>query len=669
MNDNRDMYNDYQYSAGQGGNMQPYDNRSVGEYNPYGNNDYNNYNTNALAPFDPSYTEYSNALAPFSPQEYDSSLPVLSQEEPEPKVFNKQENDFKKKRTISKARFAKAISIIMFILSFTIVVAMTVPLSMESFELAPYYSFWTFLGTILVGVFGLVFAAIAITVTRKRSRRSIRYQTVSLLVTFFMLTGGFAVLMNVIFPDVISMATQGTKKTDDLYYRTSTELDSLALLHREFYRNNLLNGNYNGSVSAYASLTEATLDSEYRIDEFAREDVQEKFDAYMLSTDIGDIIDSLDGLKEEYFNFIYNGYIMFDYRFALNPSTKDTRQALALTIFDLTYPTYEILCEEGLTNERMEYLRSNNFNSFNHDGYNTFDDSGLLLAQQSGRMTIPVVVRLILDENYTVTQPVYDDAGEVIGYDGFLFEIYDMAESKRFVAEELGIEVEDINFNYEYEEIVDANGNKCKALKSWTSPEFDSVFGDNEWMTASNGFKISKTGIIKRPMNWCVLDMDGKNMAVVEGMSLGDSVGGIIEAALNTLPVIPHSLGGLLSDDVKGLIEIAANGASLGVQIYFDDDNAITIAIAPNNVKTGMLGYMQQNYVNSGNLLMGLVPLIGTRNILAIFGSVGFVLLLGACLLRASEEDLKKEAKRIDRETKDNVKKLAEEANMQLEEF
>ncbi|MEG2274121.1 MAG: hypothetical protein RSC44_02195, partial [Clostridia bacterium] len=529
------------------------------------------------------------------------------------------------KKILSKAKGMKALAVLLYIISYGMIFAMTFVLAAKSIALVPYYSFWPFLGSILVGVFGLVFMSVALTVTRKKSKRTTRYQNTAIMVTFFCLTTVFALMLDIVFPDLINKATQSTLHTDDLYNLADSQLEENVALDRQFIRYNILNGNMDPKFS-YHDMKDCERDAtDGKILRYKDKEIQNSYSRYkkMLIGDVTKIIDNLDGHKKELFDFIYNSYILPDLDYALDGKASHDRRSVALAMCDKTIAYYDQLCVEGFKNERLLYLRNNNFTSFDKDGYLTFDDPLLLYAQMAGRMTIPAVVRLILDDTYTYTQPIYDfDATPTIdpdtgiktypikGYDGFLFEIYDM-------------------------DYVKAN---TDANTKWVNNE----------CVSKDGFIMTKDGYVKKPMKWCVLDMDGKVMSVVSGMnfdSLG-SIGGILGTVLG-LPIIKDVLKELLEGKggVGDIVKVAANGAALGLSIYLDDNGGLSFSVVPGNVKTGMLGYAQMSWMNSNNLLVGVINLINVRNYLYIFGAIGMLLVLAGGFSREFSKKLREEAK------------------------
>jgi hypothetical protein len=532
-----------------------------------------------------------------------------------------------------------AVSVILHIVSFAMIIAMTAVFAVQSYLLVPYYTFWPFVGVIVMGVLALVFMIVTLTVTRKRSKKSIRRQTVSIVITFFCLTFGFGFLMTSVFPDVIAMATQRTLFTDDLYYNAEEVAEEKASLVREFIRYNLLNGNYDPALS-YRDVT-----AHDSAGNFDNDQMGNYFTSYrqMNNESYSNMLVKMSGHKKELYDFVYNNYVLMDYEYAFTIGRE--RQCVALAYSDIIYSQYEKLCSEGMNNQRIASLLKSNFASMDQDGYLTFDDPLLLYAQMDGRMTVPIVLRLILDSRYTYTEPVVDEDGN-IAYDGYLYEIYDPDT---------------------YEAYLDLFGDSAFAedgfivIDTEVSEELKAA-GQRD---VEPGWILYENGIVKKPMKWIVLDMDGNNMSVVEGADIsGLSIAGlpIGQILVGAIDIIGPALGDLLTDggsvDRIGLIDVikeAAGGAALGIQIYMDDNGGLNVAVVPNNVKNGVLGYMQMSWLNSNNLLFAVITLISTRESLYIFGAIGLVLLLvaGMCREQAYKRRAIAEKRRLKAESGD----------------
>lgn len=541
------------------------------------------------------------------------SAPIAAEDNFASEDGNKKKKKKKSDKAIaaSKSKAYTIISIILHILSYGAIVAMTSVLGVECYKLVPYYSFWPFVGVILAGVLGLVFMVITLIVTRKKSRKTIMRQTVSVVLAFFCLSSGFGLIVNYVLPDIIAMATQSTIYVEDLTNNASVQAERNAELERRFILSNLLNGNYAPQYS-YKELSRHQEENS-KILSYDNAFIQRQYNTYteMSRRNLAGfnyIFSSMSGYKLELYNFIYNNYILNDFDYAFNNVTD--RKCFALALTDNNIEIYSKLAKEGFNNERIQYLFTENFKSMNHDGYHTFDDPLLLYAQMPSRMTVPIVLRLLLDNTYTYTQPVYDDSGKLMGYDGVLFTLYDPDARDAFE---------------------NAGG------------EYDS----NDRGVDANGWIIHKDGYVERPMKWCVLDMDGNNMSVAEislaGLSLGGmDIGNLITTLLPGFPDLIDAIGGLLTDGVGGIIEYATNGASLSLGLCLTDDGALAINVVPSNVKYGVLGYQFMSWIESNNLLFAVINVVGLRNWMLIFGSVGVMLVVAAGVCRENAYKIRK---------------------------
>ncbi|MCQ2602514.1 MAG: hypothetical protein MJ193_01160 [Clostridia bacterium] len=331
---------------------------------------------------------------------------------------------------------------ILYILTFPVLIAVSFIICYKLGAGASYYTFWPYVPAILMAVFGLIFLIVALIINRKKSKKSAMQKTVGLLVCCILLTGGFGLLMDVVFPDIIGIkATSSTLFVEDVYNEYMQKGGDVINLQNQFIRLNILNGNYDGKL-AYSTLSADMSDAD--------SDVAKSYATYMcdgLGYDDAQIADTIDGkvnkletLKRELYDFIYKDYVLFDYKYSLKIKTvskevgDDTieiivaneRKAFCLALTDKIFPTYQQLCKEGVKtsglgaiatkgNERMSWIFNNNYAAMNKDGYDGFNEDAGLGFATANRMTIPVVLRLILNDNYDATQPLYDGASQV-GY-------------------------------------------------------------------------------------------------------------------------------------------------------------------------------------------------------------------------------------------------------------
>lgn len=557
------------------------------------------------------------------------------------------------------------LSILLYVLAYLPILVGSVILALKTYELMPYYGLFPFIGVILAGVFGLVFMTVTLIVTRKRSKKSIRTQTVKVLITFVCLTTGFGLILTYVFPDVIAYATQNTLYCEDLYYNAEAQAEHNASLERDLIMYNFLNGNLNiynkdGTIADHGDFSYNTLvkrDAE-KVN-YLNQDIQRSYNSYMENyvgrTGETKEFDSLyvepikqNERKYELYEFIYNYYILNDYSYNFYNTVE--RRAIALSVLDYvwTYSDYEDMLVEGFNNVRFKKLFQDNYDSFNQDGYLTFDDPLLLYAQMNGRMTIPIVLRLILNEGWTYTQSSFNGVGDPeYNADGnCLYQLYDPDLVNEYMASK-GVAKVDGEFIANADgKYLDADGNDVfpyeGTLMDQDGNEMIVYYGFNE-----DGWMMFANGVTKRPLNWLVLDMLGDPMALttLDVASLISGLGvpsTIIDQVLQALPTLVESLGGLVKDDLGEVVEAASAGGKLTIGLCFDDNGMLAINLYPMNATYGMLGYMQATWVDSNGLLMAVVNIVGLRNWMVIFGAIGSVLVIGAGVLREIAEKTRK---------------------------
>lgn len=531
-------------------------------------------------------------------------------------------------------------AILLHVLAYLPIVIVSVVLGVKCYNLMPYYSFWPFVGVILAGILGLVFMTVALVVNRKKSKGSIRTKTVKVLIAFVCLSTGFGLILTYVFPDVIAFATQSTLYCEDLYYNGEKQAEKNAALERDLIMYNLLNGNLNnygadGNIAengdfSYKTLVAHTEDNG-KIIKYKNSFINERVKSYEKTyekTGINGIQVEVDALKSnarkyELYEFIYNQYVLNDYDFCFYNNV--TRRAVALSILDYiyTYYDYEGMLKEGFNNPRFKALFQQNYDSFNQDGYLTYDDPLLLYAQMSGRMTVPIVLRLILNQGWSYTQSSYNGAGGLTyTEDGnCLYQLYDPELVEKFKA----------------------NGGKFEYTGTITDQDGNSIevkYGFNE-----DGWQMYENGVTKRPLSWLVLDMLGDPMALTTldiANLLGNQIYGIVQNVLNAFPTLIDGLGGLMQEDLIEVVKAAAGGAQLSIGLCIDDNGLIAINLFPMNAPYGMLGYMQATWVDSDNLLMAVINVVSLRNWMAIFGAIGAVLIIAAGVCRDMGEKTRK---------------------------
>ena len=530
-------------------------------------------------------------------------------------------------------------AILLHVLAYLPIVIVSVVLGVKCYNLMPYYTFWPFVGVILAGVLGLVFMTVALVVNRKKSKGSIRTKTVKVLIAFVCLSTGFGLILTYVFPDVVAKATQNTLYFEDLFYNGEKQAEHNAALERDLIMYNLLNGNLNnydadGKIAENGDFSYKTLvahnENNGVITNYKNAFIQQRMKYYTgtYGKNVDGIQAEVDALKSnerkyELYQFIYNQYVLNDYDFCFNNNV--ARRAIALSILDYiyTYYDYEGMLKEGFKNERFKALFQQNYDSFNQDGYLTFDDPLLLYAQMSGRMTVPIVLRLILNQGWSYSQSSYNAAGGLTyTEDGnCLYQLYDPQLVEEFKAN--GGKFEHTGT------IVDQNGNTVEVK-----------YGFNK-----DGWQMYENGVTKRPLSWLVLDMLGDPMALTTldvANLLGSKIYDIVQKVLDQFPSLIDALGGLMQEDLIEVVKAAAGGAQLSIGLCIDDDGLIAINLFPMNAPYGMLGYMQATWVDSDNLLMAVINVAGLRNWMAIFGAIGSVLIIAAGVCRDMGEKTRK---------------------------
>ena len=297
----------------------------------------------------------------------------------------KNANAENKKPNSGKIAGLTVLEVLFYILSLPLIVILSAVFCVKTYEMVPYYSFWPFVGVILAGVLCLVFVIVVMCISlRKKSKRSILMQTVSIIIAAAMLTSFIAVLLDVVLPDVLAQLTSSTLFYEDLGNEdlASEQAEFNAQLDRKFIMLNLLNGNYDPNIY-YDDLkndrdvrTAATGTHASNIYYYVATDDRAGYDEYYFS----------DPLYKELYDFIYENYLMTDPEYALgvfDTSIWSTafrgyyegfgyiaRLAMAHAITETVYERsdFENLVKEGMTNERIAELYANNYASLKNDG-------------------------------------------------------------------------------------------------------------------------------------------------------------------------------------------------------------------------------------------------------------------------------------------------------------
>ena len=582
------------------------------------------------------------------------------------------------KKVAGKITGLTVLEALFYVLSLPLIVILTAVFCVKTYQLVPYYSFWPFVGVILAGVLCLVFIIVVMCISlRKKSKRSILMQTVSIMVAALMLTSFIAVMLDVVLPDILAQMTSNTLFYEDLTNETlaSEQAEFNAQLDRKFIMLNLLNGNYSpefyyDEMSVDSDIISAAISLVPSIASYRRVALSERKEAYEKA-----YFSESRPYYKELFDFIYDEYIMTDPAYALGAVDTEVwdfesaeyyvegigytvRHALCHAIAQEIYPTYKELVKDGMSNERIAELYENNYASLKNDGYLTYDDSMILYAT-SGRMTVPVVIRLLLDQGYTYTdgKQAYIENGEVVEPEGsFFLELYRPDDVDAILA---AAEADPT--------VLEWNNAKTKAVLKKTVDGVEYGVGAVIIPVLGEDGTPSGGGYIRAPRQWSILDMDGKNMDVAAlndvVVNLGDLLSGIVPA--ETMESIasmfksllgPQTLGTLLQnlrnvlyalletemDELVGgvlqavtdVIMAATGGAGLYLNLGINDDGAFEIAISPTNVEVGMFGYQYMTWMESNNLLFAVMSVMSLREWLYIFGAVSVLLAFAAGMCR-----------------------------------
>ena len=512
--------------------------------------------------------------------------------------------------TDKKASMGRKIaSYVLFGLAFLPLLLAAIILAGKTTSILPAYGGLAFIGFYILLAFAAIYAVVVALLIRKNSKG----KTTKIAITFVCLTALFGLLFTYALPDPIAKATSYTLYAEDIYHDPIAQVEENASLEHQFVMNNLLNGNLN---NFNATGVEANGDFSYeslKANEEVLKGVKTYAEKYADLKAFDDFLAGLDAQHYELYSYIYENYVLRDYGYAFyigEPSIIQ-RRSVAVSIMDYLYAHADAgkLIHDGFKNKKVKAIFDNNYDSFNQDGYKTFDDPLLLYAQLNGRMTMPVIIRLILNGGWTYTQPqedgTYDEANS------FLYEMYD-PEALAAYKTAGGTFTED-------GKLIGADGK-----------EYTAKYGVND-----EGWQVYENGVVRRPLNWLVLDMLGTpmdlasiNLKNVGGTDLSGLVGFV--SGLPTGEAAFEAIGDLLDEDVAELVGKITDGAGLRVSVYADDEGVLKIQLLPMNTTYAMLGYMQATWVQSNGLLMAVINLMGLRNYLYLFSAIGLLLIIVA---------------------------------------
>lgn len=576
-------------------------------------------------------------------------------------------NDIKK-AVNRKVAGLTLLEVFLYLVGMPLLVVLTAVFAVQFYQMVPYYTFWPFVGVILAGVLCLVFFIVLICVTRKKSRKTIRRQTIALVVTVLCLTFLVGALVDVVLPDILSSLTSGTLKVEDLENNYEEQSEVNAKLVRRFIMSNVANGNYSAEYAydTMKSQLETFGSDMFKYNSYYLTELEQIIslsDAAAQKERYNALLEGLPELQREYFEFVYTSWVMRDPDYMLNAPSSGShignidRLAFGLAVSKSTLSEYTKLAQEGMSNERISYLFNKNYASMHNDGYVTYDDSLILYAQSTGRMTVPVVLRLILDqssdfsedsratvdENNNLIYPTYEATVEGQTVEAITSLYYELYKSDEVIK----------MFNKYSYALIKVNNYENTYYVNPDSYEDNDVFGILAGAVIRPCYNENDEligGYVSQPMKWGILDMDGKAMAVTS-VDVSNALGGILNTVIPLLTEVDAEIDGESISIVEGLLDglgkvlyDATGGRPLSLGLCMNDEGMLEINIFPMSVTYGVLGYQDMTWLQSNNLLCAVISVMSLRNWLYIVGAIALVTVFAASCCREFKLRIKKDA-------------------------
>ena len=576
-------------------------------------------------------------------------------------------NDIKK-AVNRKVAGLTLLEVFLYLVGMPLLVVLTAVFAVQFYQMVPYYTFWPFVGVILAGVLCLVFFIVLICVTRKKSRKTIRRQTIALVVTVLCLTFLVGALVDVVLPDILSSLTSGTLKVEDLENNYEEQSEVNAKLVRRFIMSNVANGNYSAEYAydTMKSQLETFGSDMFKYNSYYLTELEQIIslsDAAAQKERYNALLEGLPELQREYFEFVYTSWVMRDPDYMLNAPSSGShignidRLAFGLAVSKSTLSEYTKLAQEGMSNERISYLFNKNYASMHNDGYVTYDDSLILYAQSTGRMTVPVVLRLILDqssdfsedsratvdENNNLIYPTYEATVEGQTVEAITSLYYELYKSDEVIK----------MFNKYSYALIKVNNYENTYYVNPDSYEDNDVFGILAGAVIRPCYNENDEligGYVSQPMKWGILDMDGKAMAVTS-VDVSNALGGILNTVIPLLTEVGAEIDGESISIVEGLLDglgkvlyDATGGRPLSLGLCMNDEGMLEINIFPMSVTYGVLGYQDMTWLQSNNLLCAVISVMSLRNWLYIVGAIALVTVFAASCCREFKLRIKKDA-------------------------
>lgn len=594
----------------------------------------------------------------------------------------------------------KILKTVLYLAGFPLLIALCCLINYKIYQQVPYnagdlmgtgvpfpYALTSWLGAIVVILLAAVWVIATLIITRKKAKRSIERQTVSVTVWALVLTVGFSALLNLALPDLIGTATSSTLFAEDLKEGWEDQAKFNGNIVKKFVTLNVINGTLSNDVNYYTLTEDEAVVGAYTTVETAT-DFQGATYANPVSTEMtmddvyawfeeefGTGVNPLSLSEDEIaanpdtylYNVIYNNYILYDYHYSYK--APEIRHAVAISVYEGLKETNHDIVAEGFNNQAAYDLMKKNFTNMDRDGYVTFDDCLLDLANYS-RQTIPVLVNLILGPRDLGT-------GD---YSDYLYEQYDpeLGENDEVYHHWTILDMDGNGLTLDLTSIVGSikdaavvvdNPDGKYSVTKRTCPTCKTEFTEGEAYCPTCGDEITETtsetyAVIFTYQGETWLNIENLHN-LLKGIDLGgleSIVGGVIDNLGTWLTSDEYY--GLSNINVDKLFEDEAlnqnvlqplmwnlsntlvadenvAGSPLNVSIVVEDNGSVMLAVRPTNAKRGVLGYQWMAWLDSNNLLFAIISLYSVSSTLLMMGGVIVLCNYLIGLIRIKERDLK----------------------------
>lgn len=594
----------------------------------------------------------------------------------------------------------KVLKAVCYVAGFPLLIALVILANYKIYQQAPYnagdlmgmgipfpYALAAWLGAIIVIVLAVVWLIATLVITRKKAKRSIERQMVSVTVWALILTVGFGALLNLALPDLIGGATSSTLFAEDLKEGWEDQAKFNGNMVKKFVTLNVVNGTLSNDVNYYTA-TEGETAEETAVGTYTTGVTAVDFQGvtYFNPTATELTMDDVTAWFEEEFgkgvdplaltedqiaanpdtflySVLYNNYVLYDYHYCYK--APEIRHAVARGIYENLKVTNHKLVAEGFNNKEAYDLMKQNFTSIDRDGYVTFDDC-LLEFANSSRQTIPVLVNLILGQRDI-------GSGDDVSYD---YKQYDpeLGENDESVYRWTILDMDGNGMTVDLTSVVGLLKNAAVVVDNpdgtyttvkHTCPTCNAEYTEGETYCPKDGAAITDSTVTSYAIVFTYNDVTYLNIE-----NLHHLLDAVDISFLNGVKAKLHTW--LTSDEYYGLSNIkvdelftdeafnknvlqpllwnASNtlvanenvaGSPLNVAIVVEDDGSIMLAIRPTNAKRGVLGYQYMAWLDSNNLLFAIISLYSVSNYLFLMGGVVVFLNFIIGLIRIKERDMK----------------------------